>query len=302
MSKTLKDIIKHPSLIYQALGALGLLKCVKDEKYLKRLYKIRMGKKLDLDNPKTYNEKLQWLKIYDRKPIYTKMVDKAEAKKIVAEKIGEEYITPTLGVYEKWNDIDFDVLPDSFVIKCTHDSGGLVIVKDKNNFDKKAAKKLINRHLKLNFYNSAREWAYKDVKPRIIIEKFIDAGDGKSPADYKFFCFDGKVKALFVATDRPYDTRFDFFDENFNHLPIINGFKLAEKQIEKPQNFEKMKELAERLSEGFCHVRVDFYNIEGRIKFGEFTFYHHSGIVAFKPEEWDYKFGEWIKLPERETK
>jgi len=302
MSKTLKDIIKHPSLIYQALGALGLLKCVKDEKYLKRLYKIRMGKKLDLDNPKTYNEKLQWLKLYDRKPIYTKMVDKAEAKKIVAEKIGVEYIIPTLGVYEKWDDIDFDALPDSFVIKCTHDSGGLVIVKDKNNFDKKAAKKIIKRHLKLNFYNSAREWAYKDVKPRIIIEKFIDAGDGKSPADYKFFCFDGKVKALFVATGRPYNTHFDYFDENYNNLGFTRAAPVSEVAPSKPENFEELKSVAEKLSAGFPHVRVDLYSVGGKIYFGEYTIYPGAGIGAFEPEEWDYKFGEWLKLPEKETK
>lgn len=295
MSKTCKDFIKNPGLIFESLGARGFFKGMSDEKYLKKLFRIRMGGNLDLTNPKTFNEKLQWLKLHDRKPEYTALVDKAKVKEIVAEKIGEEYIIKTLGVYDKWEDVDFDKLPKSFVIKCTHDSGSVIVVKDKNLFNRKKAKKKINKRLKNNYYYGNREWPYKNVKPRIIVEEYLDGG--ADLPDYKFFCFDGKVKALFVATGRPFDTRFDFYDENFERLPFLNGHKNAEIEISKPQNFELMKALAETLSEGIPHVRIDFYEVGGAVKFGEFTFYHWSGLVPFKPKEWDYKFGEWIKLP-----
>lgn len=298
MTRKFKEYFKNPALIYETLGAHGLLKCMSDEKYLKKLFKIRIGKKLDLENPKTFNEKLQWLKIHARKPEYTEMTDKVLAKNIVAEKIGEEYIIPTLGVYDKFSDINFDALPEKFVIKCTHDSGSVIVVKDKNSMDKLAIKKRINKRLKLNYFNLLREWPYKNVKPKIIVEKYLEH-DGDLP-DYKFFCFDGKVKALYVATGRPYDTRFDFFDENFNFLPFINGHPNADVKAERPANFEKMKILAEKLSAGLAHVRIDLYSVNGRIYFGEFTFFHMSGLTPFKPEEWDYKFGEWLTLPKME--
>ena len=298
MSKRFIDFIKNPALVFESLGARGFFKKMSDEKYLKKLFRIKMGKKPDLVSPKTYSEKLQWLKLHDRKPEYSLLVDKAEVKKLVAEKIGEEHIIPTLGVYEKWDDIDFDKLPKSFVIKCTHDSGGLVIVKDKSAFDKKSAEKKIKKSLKRNFYYASREWPYKNVIPRIIVEKYLDGG--KDLPDYKFFCFDGKVKALFVATGRPYDTRFDFYDENYNFLPFTNGHPNSDVKLEKPENFEKMKEIAEILSKGYPHVRIDLYDLNGKIYFGEYTFYHWSGLTPFCPEEWDYKFGDMIKLPDGE--
>lgn len=271
---------------------------ISDAFLLKCAYRVRMGKKLDLNNPKTYNEKLQWLKLYDRKPEYTKMVDKCEAKKYVASIIGEEYVIPTLGVWERFEDIDFEKLPDRFVLKCTHDSGGLTICTNKETFDFEGAKEKISRCLKRNYFWRSREWPYKFVKPRVIAEEYMeDAKTGELP-DYKFFCFDGTVKAMFIATERQSDdeTKFDFFDENFNHLPFTNGHPNAEKTPEKPEHFEEMKRLAEKLSVGIPQVRVDFYEVNGKVYFGELTFFHWSGTMPFEPEEWDYKLGSWISL------
>ncbi len=270
-----------------------------DKKFLDICFRYYLHKKIDWNNPKTYNEKLQWLKIYDRKDIYTKMVDKYDAKKYVANIIGDEYIIPTIGIYNKFDDIDFEKLPNKFVMKCTHDSGGLVICKDKKYFNKKQAKKKLEKCLKINYYNCWREWPYKNVKPRIIVEKYMENKDTDGLNDYKFFCFDGKVKLLFIATDRINEhdeTKFDFYDENFNHLPIKNGHPNAKTPPKKPKNFEKMKELAEILSKGIPHLRVDFYEINGKIYFGELTFSHWAGMVPFEPEKYDMLLGTWIDL------
>lgn len=272
-----------------------------DEKFLKKLFKLYMGYELNLDNPQTFSEKLQWLKLYNRKPEYTQMVDKVGAKEYVASIIGEEYIIPTLGVWNRVEDIDWDTLPNQFVLKCTHDSGGLVICSDKSKVDIDAAKRKLKWGLKRNFYAQNREWPYKNVKHRIIGEQYMVDESGYELKDYKWFCFNGEPKALFIATDRGVEgeeTKFDFFDAEFNHLPFTNGHPNAKREIAKPKSFEKMKELAAKLSAGQPHLRVDFYDIDGKIYFGELTFYHWSGMVPFEPEEWDYKFGEWIKLPD----
>ena len=273
-----------------------------DKAYIKLEYFRRLHKFPNLKNPKTFNEKLQWLKLYDRKPIYTTMVDKYEAKKYVADIIGEEYIIPTIGAWDKFEDIDFDALPDQFVLKCTHDSGGLAICRDKSKFDIKKARNKINKSLKRNYYWANREWPYKDVKPRIIAEKYMVDESGYELKDYKFFCFNGEMKLLFVAKDRGLETeetKFDFFDEDFNHLPLTNGHPNSEPPYFKPDNFDEMKELAEKLSENIPQLRVDFYNINGKIYFGELTFFHWSGLMPFDPPEWDLKIGEFIKLPEK---
>ncbi|MBQ7410444.1 MAG: glycosyl transferase [Clostridia bacterium] len=271
----------------------------KDKKYLKILYKFIMKKECDFDSPKTYNEKLQYLKLYNRNPLYTKLVDKFEVKEYVKKIIGEEYIIPTLGVWDSFDEINFEELPEQFVLKCTHDSGGLVIVTDKSKFDKKKAKRKIEHCLKRNYFYNNREWPYKDIKPRIIAEKYMVDESGYELKDYKFFCFDGKAKSMFIATDRSADTEtcFDFYDMDFNHLPFTNGHPNATKLINKPDKFEEMIKISELLSKDLIHARVDLYNINGKIYFGEITFFHWSGLVPFVPEEWDYKFGEWIQLP-----
>ena len=290
---------KHPSMFFEKLFHLVLQSIVSDDKtYVKWDYWWGLGRFPDLESPQTYNEKLCWLKLHAKKAEYTKMVDKYDAKEYVKGIIGEEYIIPSYGVWDNFDDIDFDSLPNEFVLKTTHDSGWVIICKNKEYFDKEYAKKKVTKSYKNNLYWTHREYPYKELKPRIIIEKLMVEEGGGGKKDYKFFCFGGKVKMLFVATDRPFDTRFDFFDREFNHLPFKQGHPLASKPIEKPQKFDKMIEIAEKLSQGIPHVRVDLYNINGKIYFGELTFFHFGGTVKFKPNEWDYKIGEWLKLPE----
>ena len=268
-----------------------------DRLYIKLDYFVGMRRFPNLRHPKTYNEKLQWLKLNNRHEEYTKLVDKYEVKPYIASLIGEEHIIPTLGVWDRFEDINFDTLPKQFVLKTTHDSGGVAVIKDKNNMDMKAVRKKLNKSLKRDFYLLHREYPYKNVKPRIIAEQFMVDESGTELKDYKFFCFDGKVKFLFVATDRAFDVRFDFFDSEFNHLPFKQGHTWAAKKIQKPENFESMKHIAEILSKGMPHVRVDLYNINGQIYFGEMTFFHFAGKVPFEPAEWDEKIGTWLKLP-----
>lgn len=274
---------------------------VDPNKYIYKVFRHRMGCDLDLQNPKTYSEKLQWMKLYDHNPLYTQLVDKYEVKKYIAEKIGDQYIIPTIGCWDNVEDIDFDSLPDKFVLKCTHDSGGLAICKDKNSFDVRKAKKKLKKSLKRNFYYMGFEWPYKNVKPRIIAEQYMEDSKTKELRDYKFFCFNGEVKALFIATERQKegeDVKFDFFDTSYNHLPFRQGHENAKVLPEKPVCFEKMKHLATRLSVGLPQVRVDFYEVDGKVYFGEMTFFHHGGWTKFDPEEWDAIFGSWFTLPE----
>ncbi|MBQ2704037.1 MAG: glycosyl transferase [Clostridia bacterium] len=279
---------------------LKMTHIIPDALYLKLRYYSRFHKKLNLKNPRTFSEKIQWLKLYDRRPEYSMMVDKYEVKKYVADIIGEEYIIPTLNVWNSFDEIDFDTLPNQFVLKCTHDSGGLVICTDKATFDKEAARKKIEASMKAKYFYHTREWAYKNVKPRIIAEQYMEDDTTKDLRDYKFFAFDGDVTMLFIATERQEkdsETKFDFFDSDFNHLDFINGHPNAKIPPAKPQNFELMKELASKLSKGIPHVRVDFYEVNGKVYFGELTFCHWSGLMPFEPDEWDEKLGDWIKLP-----
>lgn len=277
-------------------------KNMSDEKFLKKQFKNVFGYELDLENPITYSEKLQWLKLFDRNPKYTKLVDKYEVKKIIAEMIGDEYIIPTIGVWDKFDEIDFTKLPQQFVLKCTHDSGGLVICKDKNEFNIKKAKKKIEKCLKNDYYMQNREWPYKNVKPRIIAEEYMVDESGYELKDYKIFCFNGEAKAMFIASDRSNpkeETKFDFYDMNFNHLPFENGHPNSKKEIKKPESLELMTKLAETLSIELPQARIDFYDINGKVYFGEITFFHWSGFKKFEPIEWDYKFGEYIDLPNK---
>lgn len=292
---------KGKNWIFWRLQEQGLFNRMSDEAYLKMRYWLSMGKKLNLANPQTFNEKLQWLKLYDRNPEYTRMVDKYEAKKYVADRIGEEYIIPTLGVWERFDEIDFDALPDQFVLKCTHDSGGLVICRDKKTLDKEKARKKIEASLKMNYFYSGREWPYKNVKPRIIAEQYMEDTATAELRDYKIFTFDGVAKALFIATERgssTEETKFDFFDTEFRHLPFTNGHPNAKVRPAKPETFDEMLRLAEKLSANIPHLRVDFYEVNGKAYFGELTFAHWSGMMPFEPAEWDETFGTWIKLPE----
>ena len=260
-------------------------KLIPDKMYTKRIYKKMMGKDLNLKNPQTFNEKLQWLKLYDRKKEYIQMVDKYEVKKYVANIIGDEYIIPTIGIYNNFDEIDFDKLPNQFVMKCTHDSGGIVICKDKSKLNIEEAKEKINKSLKNNYYWMWREWVYKNVKPRIIIEKYMEDNKTKDIRDYKFFCFNGKMKMFKIDFNRYINHQANYYDKN--------------KKLKIPNNIDKMIELSEQLSKNMTFLRVDFYDINGKIYFGELTFCPAAGVGKFIPEEWDYKLGKFIELPKK---
>jgi hypothetical protein len=295
----IKKIINNPYwLIYYFLIHTGLTRVTPDKLYLKLQYFCIFNKKLDLKNPKSYNEKLQWLKLYDRKPEYSKMVDKYEVKKYVESKIGKEYIIPTLGVWEKFDDIDFDDLPDQFVLKCTHDSGSIIICPDKSKFDYVVAKKKLSKNLMKNPYLPGREWVYKDIKPRIIAEQFMVDKISDDLKDYKLFCFNGIVKLIQVDFNRHtnhkrnlYSSNWDFINKQIEYPNDPNH------QILKPKMLNRMLELASIISRSIPHVRTDFYYINETIYFGELTFYHGSGQEKFKPESLNVELGKCLILP-----
>lgn len=274
---------------------------IPDRLYLTVLYRYKMDAWIDWDNPKTYNEKLQWMKMYNRRPEYTVMVDKYAVKEYVKDKIGEQYVIPNIGVWDRPEDVDFDILPDKFVIKTTHDGGskGCVICTDKCKLNKTKTIKRLKKSLKNDLFWKYREWPYKNVKKRILAEQLLENDNSVGLNDYKFYCFNGKVKCLCISNNRFLGvTEFDYFDDTFNLLPFSQGGPNSKKKIEKPQTFEEMKVIAEKLSSGIPHVRVDLYEVNGRVYFGELTFFDSSGFKRFTPEEWDYKLGSWIDLPE----
>ena len=275
--------------------------CFSDKAYLKAMYYYTFGKRLDLKDPKTFNEKLQWLKLNDRNPLYTTMVDKYAAKEYVKNIIGSEYIIETLGKWDSFDQINFEQLPNQFVLKCTHDSGGLVICRDKSRFDIQEARKKINDSLKRNFFYVGREWPYKNVKPRIIAERYMEDQNGDLK-DYKFFCFDGKVKFFKIDFEREKSHQANYYDCEGHLLPF--GEEICppnpHKIIEIPSNLKRMIELAEELSSGVDFLRVDFYSIsDDDIKFGELTFYPASGFGRFVPEEKDLEIGNMLKLSQK---
>lgn len=300
MSKAIKYILDD-NYRFSVNDAHLLYKSTPDAQYLKRKFKVSLGYPLDLENPQTFNEKLQWLKLNDRKSIYSTMVDKYSVKDYVASIIGEDYIIPTLGVWDKFDDIDFDALPNQFVLKCTHDSGGLVICKDKNKLDKNAARKKLNRSLKTNYYCRFREWPYKNVKPRIIAEKYMEDHSTSELRDYKFFCFGGMAKCYKVDFDRFVEHRANYFSADGELMRI--GEEICppdfNKEIPVPENLEKMKEFAEKLSAAQPFLRADFYDVDGHVYFGELTFYPASGFGKFIFDGNDELLGSWIKLPEK---
>lgn len=319
----------------QTIKELGkkLVGLIPTKIWLSYRFKRRAGYKMDWKNPKTFNQKLQWLKVYDRNPLYTTMVDKYEAKKYVADIIGEEYIIPTLGVWDRFEDIDFDQLPDQFVLKCTHDSGGLVIVRDKSSFDKEKARKKFKMALNRNPYTVDREWPYKNVKPRIIAEQYMEDPTSKDELqepkenektidcttlqkkhgllDYKFICCKGVVRALFLdigviggGEDHAENYYRNIYDRDGKELPFKETREHYPFTVILPDNLREMVQTAEKLSKDIPCVRVDLYRLStGEIKLGELTFYHGSGMSnVFDPPEWDYKLGEWIDLSEIKNK
>ena len=290
------------------LASKGAFNWMSDEAYLRMRFQKRLGRKLNLENPRTYNEKLQWLKLYDRRPEYSVLVDKYEVKKYVADRIGERYIIPTLGVWNTFEEIDFDSLPDQFVLKCTHDSGGVVICRDKKVFDRVAARKILRNALKKNYYYSGREWPYKAVKPQIIAEQYMEDREADSHAkkvnsliEYKVFCFNGKAKMVLVCKGRAHGSgrTNDFCDINLVRLPFTSLNPNSTGELVKPKQLPELISAAETLAAGIPQVRADFYLCNGTVYFGELTLFHNSGLCKFHPEEWDGILGSWIQLPQK---
>ncbi len=269
-----------------------------DKIFLKILYRKIFARNLNLNNPQTFNEKLQWLKLYYRKPLFTTMVDKYEVKQYVANLIGKKYLAKTYGIYEHFDEIKFDALPDSFVMKCTHNSGSIVIVKDKSKLDKTSARYILESGLKRNYFYFGREWPYKNVKPRILIEEFLHDDVIEVLPVYKFFNFNNGATILqAIQNDKTANESIDYFDENWNILDLKQNFKTSENPPKKPAKFDEMLRLSKILSEGFPFLRTDFYEIGGEVYFSEFTFYSDSGLQPFYPESWDKELGDRIQLP-----
>ena len=281
---------------------MDFFKFLPDELYVKLFYFSVSGKWMDLKNPKGFNEKQNWLKLHDHHSEYTDLVDKYAVRTHIDAVLGEGHMFPLLGKWEHFYDIAFSSLPEAFVLKCNHDSGSTRIVRNKaeiTDAEKQEMKKFYEKRLKYNFFYAGREYPCKDIKQKYILaEQFMEDADhpGKSVEDYKFFCFDGVPKIMFIATDRATDCRFDFYDMDFNHLDIENLHPHADKPIAKPQMFEEMKIIAAKLSQGMKFVRIDLYQLNGKIYFGEYTFFHGGAFAPFKPDEWERRLGDWINL------
>lgn len=289
------------------VNVLKLYQCfnhLPDKEFLQLQYYLRMnGKILNLENPRTFNEKIQWLKLYNHNLDYTVMVDKYKVKKYVADIIGEEYIIPTLGVWSSFDDIVFKQLPNQFVLKCTHDSGSVFVINNKKDINYAALAKKFERLLQINYYQLGREWAYKNVIPRIIAEKFLENKDNNQLKDYKFMCFNGKVMCSFICTNRFSEDGLNvtFYDKNWNKMPFERHYPSDKGIYEKPYSYNEMLELSEKLSKDIPFARIDFYEVNRHPYFGEITLYPGCGYEEFIPEKWDWILGSWIKLPEKMT-
>ena len=293
--------VVSPEYRFIVLSRMGFYSSLSDEEYLERFYKVKLGRELDLQNPKTFTEKLQWLKLYDRRPEYTSMADKYAVKKVIADRIGAEYVIPLLGVWDRFEDIDFDSLPEQFVLKCTHDSGGFAVCRDKRTFDREAAKKVLTRSLHKNYYFQSREWVYKDIPQRIIAEQYVPSLGRPESIEYKLTCFNGKAKLITICrgiAHSTYDVRTnDHYDRDLNRLNFYVNYKNPAEPEKIPPQMQDIIALSEKLSDGIPQVRVDWYVDNGRIYFGEFTFYTWAGLMKFNPPEWDGILGSWLELP-----
>ena len=296
----IKKFLGNPYYVFGNYMMKHCPKLMSDKYFLKVQWKRCMGYELDLEYPETFNEKLQWLKLYDRRPEYTTMVDKYLAKQWVADRIGEHYVIPTLSVYKSVDEIYLDKLPDKFVLKCNHDSGSVVICKDKSKFDLDAAKKTLDQALKKNYYWDSREWPYKNIKRCIIAEKFIEEVEDDI-VDYKMMVFNGTVRCSFTCTNRRSSNGLNvtFFDRDWKRMPFTRQYPADVKRIDKPVSYEEMVQLSEALSKDLIFSRVDFYEIKGIPYFGEITLYPGAGFEAFSSREWDKLLGDWIDLPNK---
>lgn len=298
--RPIKEYLTSPRLLaISLLMRFGMW--IPDSIYLRMMYYLTMGELLNLKHPVTFSEKLQWLKLYNRKPEYTMMVDKVRVKEYVAKIIGREYIIPTLGVWDSFDDIDFDLLPNKFVLKTNNGggSGGVIVCYNKNQLNLKVAKRKLEKSFHRNIYSAYREWPYKGVQPKYLAEELLEMPDNADLEDYKFFCFNGIPKYCQVISGRKDVMSIDFFDRDWKHREFHEpkDFPFASVVSVKPENFELMWNLAEKLALDIPFVRIDFYNLSGKIYFGEITFFPTSGLGGFEPKIWDYRFGELINLP-----
>ena len=307
--KKLKKYCTDSSYRFVVNAALGLYNSMPDRDYMERKFEALMGAPLHLDAPQTFNEKLQWLKLYDRKPEYTMMVDKYRVREYITQKIGAEYLIPLLGVWDSPDEIDFAALPEQFVLKCNHNSGlGMCICKDKSTLDLRKVRRELRKGLRQDYYLPGREWPYKDVPRKIIAEQYmqdnIDLGvrEDATLKDYKFFCFDGTPQFLYVSdhSDQHEKAHLAFFDMNYRESPFGRTDYLLFKALPpKPAHFEQMKESASVLSSDIPFVRVDLYELNQKVYFGELTFHPCSGFLPFKPKEWDKRLGELLTLSKK---
>jgi len=289
--------IKEPEWIVYYINRAGYGMFFSDKFFSKAMYKLFFKKRLSLTSPKTFNEKMQWLKLYDRNPIYTKMVDKYGSKQYVADAIGEKYVIPTIGVWDSADDIDFDSLPEQFVLKCTHDSGSILICKAKKEIDIKKTKAFFESRLKRNYYKLWREWPYKNVVPRIIAEPFLKDGDNEFLPVYKIMCFEGEPQIIqTIQNDKQPNESIDYFDVNWNLLDMKQNYPNSKVPFSKPACLQEMIQLARTLAEKTHFLRVDFYSVNDEVKFSEFTFYSDAGITKFTPFEWDNILGGMINI------
>ncbi|MBQ3829831.1 MAG: hypothetical protein II813_02770 [Spirochaetales bacterium] len=276
----------------------GFYKNMSDERFLRMLYKRQTGRQLDIERPKTFNEKIQWLKLHDHNPKYHVMADKIASKEYVASIIGEKHIIKTLGVWDHFDDIDFKGLPDRFVLKCNHNSGALFIVKDIRSFDAASARNLVEDSLRHDYYEFYREWAYKDIERKVFAEEYIDAGEN-GLTDYKFFCFDGIPRFINVSRfEHTDDEEISFFTLDWKLAPFQRtDHKLLSITPERPRKLDEMIEIASALSKGVPFLRVDLYEVGDTVYFGELTFYPTGGFASYGPEPWNERLGSWISLP-----
>ncbi|MEG0619205.1 MAG: ATP-grasp fold amidoligase family protein [Bacilli bacterium] len=301
LHKKLLKFVSDNKFRISILNEIGLFNDMSDEKFLKLMYKTYFNEELNLDNPKSYNEKIQWIKLHDRNPLYTTLVDKYNVRQYVAKMIGEKYLIPIYGVYSNVNEIDFSQLPEMFVLKCTHNSGkGMCICRNKSELNEKKCKKQLQLGLKENYYMHAREWPYKNVPRKIIAEKYLIDDSGEGLRDYKFYCFQGKVKLILIVLDRfsSSATKGIFFTENFERVDMQWGFENYDGDIKKPEKFDEMIEISEKLSKDLVNSRIDLYLAKNNeIYFGEITLFDGSGFEEIVPKKWDYQLGNWLALP-----
>jgi len=298
MPSTLKAYVTNPLLIINSLGVRGFLRWLPDSLYLKMIFRARMGYPLNLKNPRTFNEKLNWLKLYGNPQQYANLVDKYEVRQYISETIGEEYLIPLIGVWDKFEDIDFSKLPEQFALKCTHDSGSVVICTNKNAFDFNSVKRKLKKCLKQRMDYKRIEPQYKNVRRRIICEQYMVDESGTELRDYKVYCFNGKPKFIQVIFGRFTGSKCNLYDIEWSYIPVARAFPTDPGVvISKPSRLEKMLDLAKILSGDYPFVRVDFYSIGDRVYFGELTFTPASGFGKFDPEEFDLEAGSWLELP-----